>query len=187
MSWWRKIWIGLFVLTAAVLLSVDSRLMVDAAYLTLAPLAGGALVLLFCKGSLDETGAEMPAVCGIDAMWKRENRFHLVLSALCTILFVLMLSASQILGSGLCSYSALQGIYPDFRAGFYRGFTCSLYPVAVAYACVLLLFQLFQYAVSKEKTEGFSCVASDRRGSAFLNNGEKEIFLKSLGEGNDSK
>ncbi len=181
MNWWRKIWIGLFVLTAAVLLSVDSRLMVDAAYLTLAPLAGGALVLLFCKGSrLEETGAEMPAGCGIDAMWKRENRFHLVLSVLCTILFVPMLSASQILGSGLCSYSALQGIYPDFRAGFYRGFTCSLYPVAVAYACVLLFFQLFQYAVSKEKTEGFSCVASDRRGSAFLNNGEKEIFLKKI-------
>ena len=97
MSWWRKIWIGLFVLTAAVLLSVDSRLIVDAAYLTLVPLTGGTLILLFCKGSLDETGAEMPAVCGIDAMWKRENRFHLVLSALCTILFVLMLSASQIL------------------------------------------------------------------------------------------
>ncbi len=139
MNWWRRLWIVLFALTAAVLLSVDSRLMVDAAYLTLVLLAGAFILIFRGRGDL------------VGSMWKKENRFHLFLSVCCTVLFVLMLSASQIFGSGLYSYSVLQKVYPDFRAVFYRGFTCSLYPVAVLYGLLLLFFAFFQYAVEKKE------------------------------------
>ncbi len=74
MNWWRRLWTVLFALTAAVLLSVDSRLMVDAAYLTLVPLAGAFILLFRGRGDL------------VGSMWEKENSFHLFLSVCCTVL-----------------------------------------------------------------------------------------------------
>lgn len=141
MSWWRKGWMALFAITGLLLMCVDSRLVVDATYLSLVPLAVAFLLLLRRP---DYDGRQM---------WQRENRLHLILSLLFALLFIGMLSASQILGSGLYSLERLREIYPGKRAGFFYGFACTLYPVSLVYALLILLYELFAYGISPKKME----------------------------------
>ncbi len=101
--------IAVFVaLTILFLLTLDSRFAVDAFYLTLVPLV---LFLILLLRKPDDIWKEMG---------KKEHRFHLFLSVCFTILFVLMLSATQIAASGLYSYEKLQNIYPGIKAGIYE-------------------------------------------------------------------
>lgn len=138
---WRQVWLALFAVTMLAVLAADSRLMVDASYLTLLPLGIAFLVLLRSK---DYVGSRY---------LRPEGRFHLLLSLGLSLLFMAMLSVEQILGSGLYSWEQLKACYPDLRAGLYRGFSCSLYPLAVAYALVLVFFELLSYAVQPKKPD----------------------------------
>ena len=124
------------------LLTLDSRLTVDAAYLTLVPLVLF-LVLIFIKKEDSWRG-----------MWKKEYRFHLLLSVCFTILFVLMLSATQIAGSGLYSRETLETIYPGIKAEFCFLFACSIYPMMVLFSVQQLLFQVFLFAENQNGKSG---------------------------------
>lgn len=142
MEWMRRGLMVLFALTAGFLLMADSRLMVDAAYMTLVPLA---LALLLLAGRKDYDWKEM---------WQKENRLHLFLSLCFTLLFCLMLSVTQIAGSDLYSYTRLQELYSTGTAFLFRCFTCSLYPAAAGYALLLLFFEMLQYAAEEKETGG---------------------------------
>ena len=127
--------IAVFVaLTILFLLTLDSRFAVDAFYLTLVPLV---LFLILLLRKPDDIWKEMG---------KKEHRFHLFLSVCFTILFVLMLSATQIAASGLYSYEKLQNIFPGIKAGIYFGFACSVYPAMVLISLQQLLFRIFLFA-----------------------------------------
>lgn len=125
MSKVRKVSMALLALTIGLLLALDSRCMVDAGYLTLVPLILAFLLLL-----------------------KRGNRkgSSLFLSVCLSIVFILMLSAAQIVSSGLYSYTRLQEIYPEAVALLYSIFARSLYPAAVFCSLVFLFSELLQFA-----------------------------------------
>ncbi len=126
-----------FLLTVIFLLTLDSRLMVDASYVTLVPLVLG--IILFVKMPEDSR----------EAIWEREQRFHLLLSVCFAVLFILMLSASQIAGSGMYSFQELRNLYPEAAAKGIFLFACSIYPLSVFFSLVLLFFEMFRFALGQ--------------------------------------
>lgn len=140
MSRGRKVPAVLLALTIGLILALDSRCIVDAGYLTLVPLTL-ALALLLKRGDRDKKGL----------IEKKEGRFILLLSVCLAVVFILMLSASQIVSSGLYSYTRLKEIYPIAAAVFYTVFAYSLYPLAVFCSLVFLFSELLSFSAVQDE------------------------------------
>lgn len=139
MSRARKVFIALLALTICLLLALDSRCIVDAGYLTLVSLIL-AFILLLTRGDKSDRH-----------IGKKEKNLTLLLSVCLTVLFIFMLSASQILSSGLYSYTKLKEIYSIAAAMLYTLFARSLYPMAVFCSLVFLFSELLLFAAAQDE------------------------------------